>query len=233
MKGLLRKEFYCAGGFMLLAAYAAIYPLLILVSRFTEVGFASMGTMLIIIQFALLPYTVDMAEARARWRTYAKVLPYSRRQFVDAKYLFSLLAALTAACMNTVFTLLRALIEPNTSADKFEMFRYPAIPTAALTAAIILYTAAFLYPFYFRSIRRGNSFLTYFAATVLGLVYALPFGIPAFIYFISMMSTRPEPVAFGIRIIPYILLAVSLAVYPLSWLLSHRLYCRQKRRKPE
>ncbi len=228
MKGLLRKEFYCAGGFVTLAIFAGIYPVTLLFVRIFQTGFDSMCIMTALVVFALLPDIINRAEATAHWRTYAKTLPYSRAQIVAAKYLFSLLSALTAAAMNALYTLVLMLIQTGASENVF-LASVPA--TAALSAAVILYSAAFLYPYYFRSIRRGTGIVSYIVTTFIGILYFIPFGIPVLFYTVSLRPSRLKEPAHAVMMIPYILLAVSAVIYLLSWPLSRRLYCRRKRRE--
>ena len=80
MKGLLRKEFYILGGIKTPIGIAAMFTAALILNW----DFLYFTTALVIV---FLPVTLFNADTKARWWTYSKTLPYSRKQIVDAKYL--------------------------------------------------------------------------------------------------------------------------------------------------
>lgn len=236
MKALLRLKYYMTGGLiflLILTAYPLLLVLLMILLPFGKKDITSLSMIILNIgvYVGIMQSNSERAEAASRWRTYAKTLPYSRRQHVDAKYLFSLLAAgLTFLSVAAAVTLL-ILLRPDCLSE------YPYAPSAAylilmhasFSAAIVLLFAVILYPLYFR---RSRGMGTYAAAAVTGLLF---FAAPIYVFMHftqSFLWCRWEPMPPFTQSLPFLLLGGTAVCYLLSWLLSRRFYCRKKRRKP-
>ncbi|MBQ6039173.1 MAG: ABC-2 transporter permease [Oscillospiraceae bacterium] len=218
MKALLRKEFYLLGGYKyLLTMFIAPFALLLWMKFIhceAEI-FCPIISIVIGFPLGLLPDITDRLEAQSRWRTYAKALPYSRADKVNAKYVFSLLAALTGS----VLTFLPMLL--------LHCSAYRVTTGASITLVTVLNTSAFLYPLIFRRIRRGSGFLYHLIAALLGIVYFLPQCslLVAFCTASAQSSIKAPPQL--LMYMPYIAVPVSLVIYLLSWRLTCRIYgCR-------
>ena len=217
MKALLRKDFYLIGGKRGLLTAFITFLSMALFLRFSlgNESFESISPMRwlgIGFSLGLLPDATDRAEAQSRWRTYAKTLPYSRRDKVCAKYVFSLLAALAGTAS---VTLLMMLLHCS-------VFRVTAGAAIALITA--LNTSAFQYPLIFLHIRRGGSVLFHLISVVLGIVYFLPQFSLMIAFFTAQACNSITPSHQLILYVPYIGVPVSLVIYLLSWLLTCRIY---------
>ena len=230
MKALLRLNYYMIGGNKIVLAVAAIlfFFLLLPISRRGDASFTVILSLNFGAAIGFTPVGIEKAESVSRWRSYVKTLPYTREQFVDAKYLFSLISAAAAALLGAVMLPLMMLRNPEAasaltyapSAAEFSLMN------AALAAAIVLYAAAIHYPSYFR--RPGGIVL--FAVGFSGLIFG--FGFIFFPkYMMALNRCELEPLTPFMRCLPYLLFAVSAVCDLLSWLYTRKTYCRRKRRR--
>ena len=236
MKALLRKEFYISGGRKALLTAAAATPFMILLNWS---GIAAVYALLL----CLLPLTIRIKDDSARWWTYAKTLPYSRNQIVDAKYLFQLLLILIFGLMLVLERFASALLFP----DK---------PLSSQYAEYLFFLPCFLsalsFPMVFWGKRHGQNWLSH---TVFALIWIVAMtislmGLPALLLTISQIDVSPGIITdtyilIGNRrftsdellrfwaVFKWILPSVSMALYGVSWLLSRKIFrLRRHRRIP-
>ena len=231
MKGLLRITHYMSGGLWVIP-FDFGFPLLFCLLPFGKKPDSSLCmfiVMYISVMTGMMPVAAQKAASVSRWKTYMKTLPYTRRQQVDAKYLYSLLTVIPAV----LAALLTLPIVLRFNPDMLSEFPY-APPAAllmlvygALTAAVILLMAAFLHPL--SCIRRGG-----IRTVLVSIAAAAPFTfiyISIFAYFSShLYRCKWEPISKAALLIPFLLLALAVICYPLSWRLSRRLYCRKRKK---
>ena len=232
MKALLRMNYYLIGGHIT-ALILIAFPFLTLMLPFS--GKADAINCLIlsaIFGFAIgiVTNTVDNTVLQSRWRSYAKTLPYTREQLVDAKYLFSLLIAAAAAFLSTVILPLLLLKTP---AALSELTYAPSaaelsLMNAALTAALALQMAAFQNDLYFH---RAGGILILIVQLILGFPFFILFFF-AFVYLCQHLDwCKWEPLTLLARCLPYLLLAVSAVCYLFSWVYTRKTYCRRRKRR--
>ncbi|MBR3446710.1 MAG: ABC-2 transporter permease [Oscillospiraceae bacterium] len=230
MKALLRIRFYLSGklkiaarGTALSLLYALIRPAAESVLRVSD-GFPSV--IMAAFVFGIDALFVSAAESGSRWQEYAKTLPYSDGQLVDSAYLFSLLyaafAAVPAAAVLPVLLLRNPALlsgSPDTSAAE------AALMFAVTAAAAVLQISAFLYQVFYRRNSSLKSFGVFAAFLVLLL---LPY-----LLYVPVKAADGQTTAFlkNTQKLPLWMLADAAVCYPLSWLLSRRLYCRRGRKK--
>ena len=219
MKGLLRKEFTVIGGSASLLTLVII-TVFVLVMRLLHpernMELTPVFTPLLLACFTGF-HPVISHSAEGRWRQYVKTLPYSRKQIVDAKYLF---AWLTASCMLIFEVLLLFLLNaPHIAA------------MTALAASVMLLMPALLLPFIFLEYRRGwqTGTLLLFLPVCL-LMLAAGFVLPL-LFSIETRHGGMEPESTLLLYSPWYLLAAAVLLFPLSWLLSRRIFCRRKKRR--
>ena len=229
MKALLRLQFYMSGGRGFIVTLA-VYPMILLVfpHHTPDASLCVLTAAMLPAGLAFVPLGTERAESVSHWRSYAKTLPYSREQLVDAKYLFSLLCAAAAA-------LLGALMLP------LMMIRYPeavsALPYApsaaeitlmntALSSAIVLASAAFLHPSYFQRSGKLISYILGFLIFFFVFMFFVPFRL-----MMALSRCRWEPMTPFTRCLPYLMFAVSAVCFVLSWRISRKLYCRRRKRR--
>ena len=219
MKGLLRKEFAIIGGgatFVTLVIFMVFVLVMQQPHPEHNTDSAPVFVPLVLACFTgFHPFISHSAEGR--WRQYVKTLPYSRKQIVDAKYLF---ACLAAGCMLIFEVLLLFLLNaPHIAA------------MTALAASVMLLIPALLLPFIFLEYRRGwqTGTLLLFLSVCL-LTTAAGFVLPI-MYSIGTRQSSIEPESQLLLYSPYYLLAAAVLLFPLSWLLSRRIFCRRKKRR--
>ena len=232
MKALLRKEYYILGGrTAILTAVVLAVPALLLNWSFNLVMLA--------IILCVLPFALDTKDINARWWTYAKTLPYSRDQIVDAKYLFHLVMILLFGLVMLTERFISWLINPERMLN--------AVFAEYLFFAVCL-MSAFIFPSIFRKKRHGSGWLTTAALTVLLLTVSMALctvlpGLLLQCCDIAYPHSDTEPLRMigsfsgsdlrqiG-RIAKWIVPPFSLALYGLSWRLSRRIFRRKYDRRP-
>ncbi len=218
MKGLLRKEFAIIGGGATFVTLVIFMVFILVMQQLHPERYADSEPVFIPLLLACFTgfQPVISHSAEGRWRQYVKTLPYSRKQIVDAKYLF---ACLTAGCMLIFEVLLLFLLNaPHIAA------------MTALAASVMLLMPAFLLPFIFLEYRRGWQTGTLLLFLPVCLLTAAGFVLPM-VYSIGTRHSGIEPESQLLLYIPYCLLAAAVLLFPLSWLLSRRIFCRRKKRR--
>ena len=229
MKALLRLNYYMIGGHIsaLIIIAFPFLSMLLPISRRGDASFAIIMSIMLGFIIGSVLFGIEKAESVSRWRSYAKTLPYTREQFVDAKYLFSLLSAAAAALLGAVMLPLLMLRNPEAvsaltyapSATEFSLMN------AALAAAITLYVVAIQHPAHFRC--PGG----YLLFTVGLSVFILGSGIIFAKYMMALDRCKWAPLTSSMHRMPYLLLAGSVICCLLSWLYTRKTYCRRKRRR--
>lgn len=230
MKGLLRIQHYLSGGQWIIPLDFG-FPVLIslLPVNPPNISTCMMFVAYISIFTGMMPVREHEAASVSRWNSYIKTMPYTRRQQVDAKYLYSLLTVIPAVLSSLLLLPFVQLRNPNM------MNEFPYAPPAAflmlmyaaLAAAAVLQMTAFLLPLSF--LRRGG-IGTHLAGTAVGAPFVCIYiGILAYLSH-HLYLCKWEPVSQTALMIPFLLLALAVICYPLSWRLSRRLYCRKRKK---
>ena len=228
MKALLRMYYYMLGGWKVLLFYAVIFILISFLTAHNHAGFFLTAAFITALPFAGTPVGIRTAEAQCRWRSYMKALPITPEQYVDANYLFSLLSAGAAGLLTAFAVTVQMLRHPELSSA------FPFAPSAAeillmctaISAAMVLLTAAFLCPLHFQ---RSGGILTYLAAMPVGLLLLFAYIASLAQLTQGLNRCKWEPLPPLTRLLPYLLLALAIVCFPLSRLLSRRLYCRKRK----
>lgn len=105
MKGLLLKEWFVIwkqGKFMILLAL--IYGVMaVMGSGYFFAGFS-------VVFLSMLPITVMGLDERSKWDYYAITMPYSRKDIVLSKYIFSIICSFTAMIIYIIATIIKWII---------------------------------------------------------------------------------------------------------------------------
>lgn len=139
MKGLLLKDFY------MIEKYCRSFVLLLVVFLAFSC-FGNGNTFLVIyptLIAGLIPVTLISYDEREKWNIYSETLPYSRTQFVSAKYLVGLIFELAVFVLSAAAQAFRM-----NNAGAFLMTEY--IPTVLTILVVGLLAPSFLLPFVFR-----------------------------------------------------------------------------------
>ena len=228
MKGLLRKEFYILGGIKTPIGIAAMFTAALILNW----DFLYFTTALVIV---FLPITLFNADTKARWWTYSKTLPYSRKQIVDAKYLTLLI------CMS--IPVLGQLL--HTGVNLLMQRESMPVLSAPYLLFLLCYIPAFWFPALFWKKRHGVKWLAVIVICVILIAAMLPLltMLPTFAIFES--AARNEDVQttfffFGkeytlnnalpfFRRVKLLLPFAGVLLYALSWQISRRIYRRRSR----
>lgn len=201
MKALLLKDFYMA------KAYLRSFFILLLIFLFTSA--AADGNMFLILYPMIIsvmaPVSLISYDEKFKWDRYCDIMPFTRAQFVSAKYMFSLICCLLFFALSAIVQGFIFLPE-----DKGTYFNI-----MALLLSIGLISPALTMPFIFKFGSEKGRYMYYFVVGVIAAVSIL----------LSYDKMLPAPIsAFPM---PPLLCIVSILLFPGSWLLSIRFY--QKR----
>ncbi len=206
MKGLLLKDFYLA------IKYCKTFLLIVVV--FLGLSFFANGNLFFVyypcLFTAMIPVTLLSYDERSKWELYSATLPYTKAQIVSAKYLIGLIG-------NMIVLLVAALAQAvRMSANGiFTMERYWMIMGTLVCMSFV--SSTLVLPVMFRyGVEKGR--IAYFL--VLGAVCG-----GSVIMAMMFDGNAGTGMNFGAGMI--LALAVSVALYVLSWYLSIRFY--QKR----
>jgi len=203
MKGLLLKDWY------VLKSYCRIFLLLVLVYAALSSAFNSSSGFVVFypcVLSGMISMTLLSYEEREKWNVYAATLPVSKAQRVSCKYLMSLFLSSTVLCVTLLSHTVTMLAKHSFDISAISGLFITLVPLCLLPAALLL-------PFIFRlGTEKGR--MMYYAV---------------FIFFaIAITYLSPEKALRAIgKLTGAVILAASVLVFGISWLLSIRFY--QKR----
>ena len=206
MKGLLIKDWYqlrsYCRSFLLIAA---VFLVLAFLSRENTYFLMILGVLAGVLPMTLLAY-----DERGHWNVYSQTLPYTRGQYVSAKYLIGLMCAGAMVLLVAAVTFCRDLASGH---------RWIWWPAAATLAGALL-SAAILLPLSFR-----------FGTEKARIFYYAVIGITA-LTGACLLSGGQGTGAAAVQVNPgglaLILAGAALAVYALSWMAAVPLYRRRE-----
>ncbi len=205
MKGLLYKDFLMAW------KYCKMY--LVITVVFLALFFFITDSWLFIlypgILFGMIPINLLAYDEHSRWKIFSQTLPYSKDKVVSAKYLVGLLPT-------TIFSVLVSLVY-GISRQIENQFSFSELGAVLFVGFFLpLLFSAFSLPLVFRfGTERGRMVSLIGVAAVCGFTFAYGAFRKAS-YTISMPTITPA--------ILWIIGAIILALYVLSWKISIALY---------
>lgn len=199
MKGLLLKDWY------MMQKYCKSYLLIAVV--FMAVSFAADDNLFFVFYPCLLcgmiPVNLLGYDERSRWIQYSGTLPYTRTQFVSAKYLIGLFAQLAILIVTGIAQGIKMSMDEGFVMNDFIVLMLLMLIIATLTSSISL-------PFVFKlGVEKGR--MAYYV--MIGFVCAA--SVLASEIFKGQMQTDMKPNTFLI-----ILACIGVSIYILSWYLS-------------
>lgn len=200
MKGLVLKEIYNLKGFgRILGLLVALYAVVGVITGST----AYIWTVLMLL-CAMLPMTSSALDDQANWNAYAQCMPVSRTQQVVAKYLMTLIVAVSLVAVSLLVTLLASLRNTVNWDETFlgmgVSFCMALLLTALLMPAVIKF-----------GVEKARLVI------MIGVMLAM-------ILFTGLLGTDVAAQAPVLRIIPYVLPPVAVVLFGLSVLVSVRIY---------
>ena len=207
MKGLLLKDRY------MMNKYCRAYLVIAIV--FIAVSLVSNDNMFFIFYPCLLcgmiPVNLLAYDERSRWLQYSCTLPYSREQFVSAKYLIGLLAQVAMLIVTGIAQAIKMSVTGNFIIGNFIVLILSMLIISTFTSSIAL-------PFIFKmGVEKGR--IAYFV--MIGFVCSASFL--ASNLFKGQFESKIQPKS------PFAVLAVvGIGVYIFSWFLSVRFFKKRE-----
>lgn len=207
MKGLLLKDWY------MVKAYCRAYLLVAIV--FMAVSFTRDDNMFFVFYPCLLcgmvPVNLLGYDERSRWLQYSATLPYTRAQFVSAKYLIGLFAQTAMIVVTGIVQGIKMTINDTFLLDDFWVLLLLLLIVATLSSSISL-------PFIFKlGVEKGR--IAYYV--MIGFVCAA--STLASKVFSSKMQAKIQ-----LNLLLLILGAVGIGIYIWSWYLSIVFYKKRE-----
>ncbi len=167
MKGLLLKDWY------MMKKYCRAH--LFLAVLFIAISFAGNSNIFYIFYPCLLcgviPINLLAYDERSRWIQYSATLPYSRKQFVSAKYLIGLLAQFTIITAMGIAQSIKMRMNGTFALNDFLLMMLMILMVSTLTSSLSL-------PFIFKlGVEKGR--IIYFVT--IGFISAVGFVVSGFI----------------------------------------------------
>lgn len=211
MKGLLAKEFYMVLKTNTLLWYIAI----IIIYAITMSIPAEAILMISLILVITMPITSISYDELSRWQQYSLTLPYSRKQIVSSKYIFTILIELIFAVIGAILIGADMIRHNEFQTDQLLCF----ISMMCLVGAIY---PTFALPFNFLfGTSKARFILVAFMVLTLGAVFAL---VPK-LKEISSLDALFDDNAF---LLSGVFLAATAVMLFVSWLFSLKIYERKE-----
>lgn len=209
MKALLIKELlviWRQGKFMLLLA------LLYSIMAVTGSGYFLAGFSVIFM--SMLPITVMGFDERSKWDHYAVTMPYSRKDIVLSKYIFSATSAFTAIIVYIIASIVKLYVEKQTPD-----FRSLINQSILMLSAGLFFSTVNLPVMFKFGVDKGRMWFILLTVIIAG-------GISSLLTFINTDSIQIE--SFVQRITPVLLTFISLGLLSLSALISIKIFERKE-----
>lgn len=205
MKGLLIKEF------IMLKKGAA--TLLIFLGIFGLSGFAGNTTMLFLLPLfsAVLLYGHINYDEQSKWQQYSIAMPYGRKMIVSAKYVAMAIAAIMSTSLLIICYAISIVL------GKTEFSLNSLLGYILLSIAIgIIYPSLFLPLAYKFNSEKGRTIMMFLNGASGAIAVFLLSAIDGTGVLAKLSSYT--------NILPYILIAVLVVLFALSWFISVKIY---------
>ena len=203
MKGLLIKDFYMVVKYCRNFLFMAVIFLAASIVN-TDSSFFLFYPILLM---GMIPVTLLSYDERSGWMTYSAALPYTRAQFVSAKYLIGLICQAITLVVATVAQGIFMSVTGTVDIIELLIMMLMLMIVAPLAPAFCL-------PFIFKlGVEKGR--IAYYA--MIAIICAL--GVGGATVFQTQLQADIEP-----NLIVLLIALVSIALYALSWFLSIQFY---------
>ena len=133
MKGLLLKEWYSGKGYFLMLGFSMlIFSLMTIISK-DEVFILFIGYI-----GGIIPVTFLSLDDQSKWTSYGNIFPYSRKDFVNVKYVLSLLMMLIVVILMVASMAIMPMLTGVFYKDSFYFYFSIVISANAVVPAINL-----------------------------------------------------------------------------------------------
>ena len=203
MKGLLIKDYYMIVKYCRNFLFMALIFLAVSVVNTDNTFFLFYPVLLM----GMIPVTLLSYDERSGWLTYSAALPYTKAQFVSAKYLIGLICQFATLLLVAVVQGVRMNL-----AGTFDIMEFLSMILILMIAAPL--APAFCMPFIFKyGVEKGR--IAYYV--MIGIICAL--GAVGATIFNTQLQADIEP-----NLVVLLVVLISVGLYALSWFLSIKFY---------
>lgn len=201
MKGLIIKDLY------MIKKYCKLYIIFVILSA-AAAAIGSYTNFFIcypIIILSALPGTLIAYDEHEKWNLYCDALPVTRRQSVSSKYVIGFFSILLGGLLVFVIQLISHFFNSGFETERFNLLMIISLGIGFLSTAVTL-------PFIFKLGAEKGRIIRIGAIIILCIFCNFADNVPE-----SVLPYSPA------LILPFIL-AASLLIYIISWIISIKLY---------
>lgn len=207
-KGLIYKDLFLLKEAFPIAALAVLFLLFSITLGFTG-GFLALCIMLLVFAVKVVESTLIYDETDG-WDSFVLTAPVSRKEIIRSKYLLQILLLAGAFLLSAVLLLLISLIPQFDGEEWLYIMLIIGFCYALVYGAVVI-------PVYLKFGQHTSRYIAFVILIVVAGLFGVTFGFSMFMEFAA--ST-----------IPYLIgiLAVSLAAYGASYLVSQKIYAKRE-----
>ena len=207
-KGLIYKDLFLLKEAFPIAALAVLFLLFSITLGFTG-GFLALCIMLLVFAVKVVESTLIYDETDG-WDSFVLTAPVSRKEVIRSKYLLQILFLAGAFLLSAVLLLLISLIPQFDGEEWLYIMLIVGFCYALVYGAVVI-------PVYLKFGQHTSRYVAFVILIVVAGLFGITFGFSIFMEF----AASTIPLLIGI-------LAVSLAAYGASYLVSQKIYAKRE-----
>ena len=207
-KGLIYKDLFLLKEAFPIAALAVLFLLFSITLGFAG-GFLALCIMLLVFAVKVVESTLIYDETDG-WDSYVLTAPVSRKEIIRSKYLLQILFLAGAFLLSAVLLLLISLIPQFDGEEWLYIMLIVGFSYALVYGAVVI-------PVYLKFGQHTSRYVAFVILIVVAGLFGITFGFSIFMEF----AASTIPLLIGI-------LAVSLAAYGASYLVSQKIYAKRE-----
>ena len=207
-KGLIYKDLFLLKEAFPIAALAVLFLLFSITLGFTG-GFLALCIMLLVFAVKVVESTLIYDETDG-WDSFVLTAPVSRKEIIRSKYLLQILFLAGAFLLSAVLLLLISLIPQFDGEEWLYIMLIVGFSYALVYGAVVI-------PVYLKFGQHTSRYVAFVILIVVAGLFGVTFGFSMFMEF----AASTIPLLIGI-------LAVSLAAYGASYLVSQKIYAKRE-----
>ena len=207
-KGLIYKDLFLLKEAFPIAALAVLFLLFSITLGFTG-GFLALCIMLLVFAVKVVESTLIYDETDG-WDSFVLTAPVSRKEVIRSKYLLQILFLAGAFLLSAVLLLLISLIPQFDGEEWLYIMLIVGFCYALVYGAVVI-------PVYLKFGQHTSRYIAFVILIVVAGLFGVTFGFSIFMEF----AASTIPLLIGI-------LAVSLAAYGASYLVSQKIYAKRE-----
>ena len=207
-KGLIYKDLFLIKEAFPIAALAVLFLLFSITLGFTG-GFLALCIMLLVFAVKVVESTLIYDETDG-WDSFVLTAPVSRKEIIRSKYLLQILLLAGAFLLSAVLLLLISLIPQFDGEEWLYIMLIVGFCYALVYGAVVI-------PVYLKFGQHTSRYVAFVILIVVAGLFGVTFGFSMFMEF----AASTIPLLIGI-------LAVSLAAYGASYLVSQKIYAKRE-----